>query len=80
MHGEQAREDEVIYADDANMSKDHDATKKITQKLLNYGALTATRDVKIQWRKLGIVARLKDYGALKAKLPHPFNLESEETP
>ena len=34
-HGEQAREDEVIYADDAIMIIYLDATHRLTQKLLN---------------------------------------------
>ena len=76
---EQARWAEVIYADDANIVIDLDATQKITQKLLNYGSLTKTRDVKIHWGKVGIVARLKDHGELKTQLPHSFNLPITET-
>ena len=77
-HDEQALGDEIIYADDANMIIDPGATQ-IARKILTYGALTATRDVKIHWGKVGIVARLEGNGALKSQLPRPFNIAIVET-
>ena len=64
-HDGQERGDEVIYADDASMIIDLDAIPPIARKLLNYGTLAGARDVKIHWEKVGIIARLKDHGALK---------------
>ena len=61
------------------MSIDLDTIPQLAQKLLNYGALTSTRDVKMRWAKVGIISRLKEHGALKANLPHPFNLPNIET-
>ena len=71
-HEEQAREYEVIYADDADITIDLDATHPMTRKLLNYGALSATRDGKIQWGRVGIIARLKEHGALKNSYRAPL--------
>ena len=76
---EPSRVDEVICADDVNATRDIDAAPQLTQKLLNYGALTSKRDVKIHWVKVGIIARLKEHGALKEQLPNPVNLASIET-
>ena len=78
-HEGKARQDEAIYADGANVIVDLDTIPQLAQKLLHYGALTATRDVEIHRGELGIVARLKEHGSLKSQLPRPFNLESIET-
>ena len=45
---ELAREAEIIYAGDACVMTDIDAGQHLTQKLLNYGTLTDTRNLKIQ--------------------------------
>ena len=57
---EEQREDEILYAGDANMIIDLDATHQLTKKLLNYGPPIATRDVKIHWGKVGTIARLRE--------------------
>ena len=76
---EQERGDEVIYSGDMNMIIDIDTIPQLAQKLLNYGTLTATRDVEIHWGNVGIIARPKENSELKAKMSRPFNLERIET-
>ena len=68
---ELAREEEILYARDANMIVDIDTSQHLAQWLPNYGALTAQRDVEIRWKRAGIIARLKEHGALKSQLLRP---------
>ena len=75
---EQEREDEILYAGDTSMIIDLDTMPQTAQKLLNYGALIDTRDVKIHWGRVGIIARLKENGALKAGIPNHFNQTNTE--
>jgi len=73
MQETKAREDEVIYADDTDVIAEQDTITQISQKLVNYSTVSFSRDVNINWGKVGIIARTKGHGELIAGLPHPFS-------
>ena len=72
LHEQIEREDDVIYADDANLIIEHDTPPQLDAKLLNYREITATRQVGIRWRKVHILERQKTRIAIRPALFRPF--------
>ena len=64
-------QDDLEYADDANLHIEHDAREQLFERMGNYDISTETRDLKIQW--VNVLLRTHAGSEPAEELPPPFD-------